>query len=369
MINHGASRDRLQATVVGGAMGSPPGNFGDLGRLNVEAVTVRLQERGIPMVIREVLGQMGRRISLDVATGSVRVDPFTVPAIPGILPGQAELAPKQLTRLAREVSRLRPEPRVSALAMEELHQPHPDWWAIRRHMGGDPGLAAHFFRLANSPPYGHHQAIASLEEALNLLGGKQLRRLWVLAATGRHSGSSLKNWGLDHYPWSRHSLASAVIARYLAASQPPGFREEAFTAALLHGLGLAGLACLTAKGFGPEPPAYPGYGPMAGLLLSAWNLPPRLARAVAAHEAPGPPGEGDDLAVFIHAACGISNLLGCAVPGEPVARPLSKEVMARVGLSQDLAGALPGILAELRSWGLLDHAAPEDWPASGDGAA
>lgn len=139
MINHGASRDRLQATVVGGAMGSPPGNFGDLGRLNVEAVTVRLQERGIPMVIREVLGQMGRRISLDVATGSVRVDPFTVPAIPGILPGQAELAPKQLTRLAREVSRLRPEPRVSALAMEELHQPHPDWWAIRRHMGGTRG--------------------------------------------------------------------------------------------------------------------------------------------------------------------------------------------------------------------------------------
>ena len=81
---------------------------------------------------------------------------------------------------------------------------------------------------------------------------------------------------------------------------------------------------------------------MGGLLLSAWHLPPRLARAVAAHEAPGPPGDGGDLAVFIHAACGISNLLGCAVPGEPVARPLSPEVMARVGLSQGLAGALPG---------------------------
>ena len=79
---------------------------------------------------------------------------------------------------------------------------------------------------------------------------------------------------------------------------------------------------------------------------------------MAAHEAPGPPGEGDDLAVFIHAACGISNLLGSAVPGEPVAATLSKEVMARVGLSQDLAGALPGILAELRSWGLLGPRPP-----------
>jgi hypothetical protein len=100
------------------------------------------------------------------------------------------------------------------------------------------------------------------------------------------------------------------------------------------------------------------------MLLSAWHLPPRLARAVAAHEAPAPPGEGDDLAAFIHAACGISNLLGCAVPGEPVARPLSPEVMARVGLSQGLAGALPGILGELRFWGLLDHAKPEDWPGA-----
>lgn len=366
MVNHGARRDRLQATVVGGAMGSPPGNFGDLGRLNVEGVTGRLQERGIPMVIREVLGQMGRRVSLTVSNGLVSIETFTVPAIPEILPVEAGLPPKHLHRLAQEVSSLRPEPRLSALVMEELHQPHPDWWAIRRLMGRDPVLAAHFFRLANSPPYGHLQEIASLEEALNLLGGKQLRRLWVLAATGRHSGGSLEDWGLDHRLWCRHCLASAVIARYLASSQPPGFREEAFTAALLHGLGLAGLAYFTTKGSGPEPPDYPGYGQMGGMLLSAWNLPPQLARAVAAHETPGPPGDGGDLAVFIHAACGISNLLGFAVPGEPVARPLSPEDMARVGLGQGLAGALPGILGELRSWGLLDHAKPEDWPGPED---
>jgi chemotaxis protein CheD len=363
MVNHGARRDRLQATVVGGAMAVPPGNCGDLGRLNLEAVTGRLQEMGIPMVIREVLGQMGRRITVTVSNGSVSVDTFTVTAIPEIPPGEAELSPKQLTKVAQEVSSLRPKPRLSALVMEELHQTHPDWSTVRKLMGQDPVLAAHFFRLANSPAYGHPQEIASLEEALNLLGGKQLRRLWVLAATGRHSGNSLKDWGLDHRLWSRHGLASAVIARYLAASEPPGFREEAFTAALLHGLGLAGLAYLTTKSSGPEPPAYPGYGQMGDLLLSAWNLPPRLARAVAAHEAPGPPGEGGDLAVFIHAACGISNLLGCAVPGEPVARPLSPEVMARVGLSQGLAGALTGILAELQSWGLLDQAKSDDLPA------
>ena len=368
MVNHGARRDRLQATVVGGAMASPPGNFGDLGRLNVDAVTGRLEEMGIPMVIREVLGQMGRRITVTVSNGSVSVDTFTVPAIPEIPPGEAELSPKQLTRVAQEVSSLRPEPRLSALVMEELHQTHPDWSTVRRLMGQDPVLAAHFFRLANSPAYGHPQEIASLEEALNLLGGKQLRRLWVLAATGRHSGGSLEDWGLDHNQWRRHGLASAVIARYLAASQPPGFREEAFTGGLLHGLGLAGLACLAmnAAAPGPDPlPAYPGYGAMGGMLLSAWHLPPRLARAVDAHEAPGSPGGSDDLAVFIHAACGISNLLGFVAPGEPVARPLSPEVMARVGPAQNLAGALPGILGELRSWGLQDHGKPDAWPAPG----
>ena len=107
---------------------------------------------------------------------------------------------------------------------------------------------------------------------------------------------------------------------------------------------------------------------LAGVLVGP-HLPPRLVRAVAAHEAPGPPGDGGDLAVFIHAACGISNLLGFVAPGEPVARPLSPEVMARVGPAQNLAGALPGILAELRSWGLLDHGKPDDWPGPGAGAA
>ena len=102
------------------------------------------------------------------------------------------------------------------------------------------------------------------------------------------------------------------------------------------------------------------------MLLSAWHLPPRLVRAVAAHEAPGPPGDGGDLAVFLHAACGISNLLGFVAPGEPVARPLSPEVLAPVGLPQDLAGALPGILAELGSWGLLGIGKPDDWPGPQD---
>jgi chemotaxis receptor (MCP) glutamine deamidase CheD/HD-like signal output (HDOD) protein len=372
MVRHGACRDRLQAAVVGGAMASPPGTFGDLGRLNVEAVAGRLQAMGIPLVIREALGQRGRRITLTVSTGAVSVESFTVPATPEMLPGEAELPPKQLTRVAREVSSLRPDPGLSALVMEELHRPHQDWSTVRRLMGQDPVLAAHFFRLANSPAYGHPQEIASMEEALNLLGGKQLRRIWVLAATGRHSGGSLKDWGLDHRLWSRHGLASAVIARYLAAPQPPGFREEAFTAGLLHGLGLVGLACLAinAAGPGPDPPtAYPGCGAMGGLLLSAWNLPPRLARAVAGREAPGPPGEGVDLAVFIQAACGLSTLLGFAVPGEPLARPLSPEVMAQVGLGQSLAGALPGILAELRPWGLLDMGKPDDGPAPEEGEA
>jgi chemotaxis protein CheD len=365
IVKLGARRDRLQATVVGGAMGLPPGNFGDLGRLNVEGVTGRLQEMGISMVVREVLGQMARRISLTVSTGLVSIETFAVPAIPGNISKEAELPPKLLARVAQEVSSLRPEPRLSALVMEELHRPHPDWRAVRKLMGRDPVLAAHFFRLANSTPYGHPQEIGSLEEALNLLGGKQLRRLWVLAATGRHSGGSLDDWGLDHNQWSRHGLVSAVIARYLAAAQPPGFREEAFTGSLLHGLGLAGLAYLATKASGPEPPVYPGYGHMGGMLLSAWNLPPRLVQAVATHEAPDSPG-GGDLAVFIHDACGISNLLGFAMPGEPVAGPLPPEVMERVGLSQYLAEALPGILGELRSWGLLDHTKPEDWPGPED---
>jgi len=82
MVQQGARWDRLQATVVGGGMGSAPGNFDDLGRLNVEAVTGKLKEMGIPLVIREVLGQMARRILLTVSTGLVSVETFKVPGIP-----------------------------------------------------------------------------------------------------------------------------------------------------------------------------------------------------------------------------------------------------------------------------------------------
>jgi chemotaxis protein CheD len=368
MVNDGARLDRLQATVVGGAAGSTVGNFLDLGRLNVEAVTARLQELGIPAVAKEVLGQMGRRISLDVSTGSVHVDAFELPAVPGIILNQEELPPNRLARLANDISRLRPDPALTGLVLEELHRAHPNWWAIRKCMGQDPLLAAHFFRLANSPQYGSPQEISSLEEALNLLGDRQLRRLWVMAATCRHSDSSLEDWGLDHFRWSRHCLASAVISRYLAAAQPAGNREEAFTAGLLHGLGRVGLANLTVPGSGPDLPVASSVscGYLGGLILSAWNLPPRLVQAVAAHEAPGSSGNGGDLAVFLHAACGLSNVLGFTAPGETGPRPLSPEVADQVGLIQQLTKNLPGILQELRSWGLLDSTRPEGCSGPGE---
>ena len=75
-------------------MALPLGNFGDLGRLNVEGVTGRLQEMGISMDVREVMGQMGRRISLTVSTGLVSIETFTMLAIPGTYLGGGRVASK-----------------------------------------------------------------------------------------------------------------------------------------------------------------------------------------------------------------------------------------------------------------------------------
>jgi chemotaxis protein CheD len=66
---------RLSAKLVGGAnMFSGPRNGATIGEQNIRAVERLLEERRITVVARDLGGEQGRRVTLDVATGVLTVD-------------------------------------------------------------------------------------------------------------------------------------------------------------------------------------------------------------------------------------------------------------------------------------------------------
>ena len=72
MVERGASRVFLQASMVGGAsMFAAVGN--DVGRRNATAVRELVAARRVPVVAEAVGGSRGRTVKVDVTTGSVSV--------------------------------------------------------------------------------------------------------------------------------------------------------------------------------------------------------------------------------------------------------------------------------------------------------
>jgi HD-like signal output (HDOD) protein len=102
----------------------------------------------------------------------------------------------------------------------------------------DQALASEILRLSNSAFYGGLQPIQTVHDAIVRLGAKSIINL-VMVATQRESYRfQLKELQVWMTPLWRHSLGTAVAAKWLAMNIGLNkISEEAFLAGLLHDIG------------------------------------------------------------------------------------------------------------------------------------
>lgn len=101
----------------------------------------------------------------------------------------------------------------------------------------DPGFTSKLLSLANSSYYGLPRKVTNLCDAITFLGFKTIRQMAMTVGVydvfiGKNDRESLRR-----RRWWRHSVDTAVCARYLARKThlvPP---DEAYTAGLLHYIG------------------------------------------------------------------------------------------------------------------------------------
>jgi HD-like signal output (HDOD) protein len=106
-------------------------------------------------------------------------------------------------------------------------------------LSADPGLSAKVLKLANSPLYTMGHEIRTVGGAVQLLGLRTLRG--VIFSAAYDEAISGIGGSLDKKALWAHSLATAIGARLLANSQAVD-PEDAYTAGLLHQIGLVTLA-------------------------------------------------------------------------------------------------------------------------------
>ncbi len=194
---------------------------------------------------------------------------------------------------------------------------------LARQISWDQALTARLLRVANSSFYGLQGRVATINDAIVLLGFRAVRSM-VLAVSVSGIFRADHCLGFNPQAYVRHSIATGLAARGLALSTRHN-PELAFTAGILHDIGKLALANCFA-GHYAKALAYReqhdcpllvaerdvlgvDHAMVGGMLADIWRFPPSLHSAAAEHHAPSG-SAADSLADITHVANAIAHGLG-----------------------------------------------------------
>lgn len=221
-------------------------------------------------------------------------------------------------------------PAIVARVLEVLNTPHASADNAARLIGQDLALSAKVLRLANSAFYGIPRTIASVDQAIVILGFQTVRSLVMSASVMKLLGKGSEH--LDRRAIWRHSVAAALISRIVARKF--GRRlgldvEAAFMAALLHKIGILILDGTEGNDYRKvlegaleaDAPSLPeleklhleiDHATVGGMLAERWGLPEELREPIAFHLAPAASPHQSELASVVHLSSYLAESAGFA---------------------------------------------------------
>lgn len=253
--------------------------------------------------------------------------------------------------LQQVTENLKDLPTLPAVVMEllnSLDQEDADISLLAKKVTQDLALTAKTLRYANSPFYSTLIKVTTIQQAISLLGMTTVKQMVLSAAL---SGCFPENncQGFDHRAFWRHSNAVAFISKLIARRMK--FNEDvAFTAGLLHDIGLLALVSLYPKQF-EEVIAYKKTGvatqfeaerkilgidhaAIGEALAMEWNFSDVMKHAIGGHHEPDKTGVGF-LASIIHVADGIAHMLNRS--DAPTTQAISVSLISWNSLNLDQA--------------------------------
>lgn len=164
----------------------------------------------------------------------------------------------------------------------------------------DTALSTRVLRIANSPFFGMTRKVASIRQAVVLLGVKQLSH--VALSAGIDGELAKRASGFPYERFSAHSLAAAFLSRTIAHHRGVPNADETFVAGMVHDVGEVILAISLPQQWlqaAANPPADLAaalaleedlfgvtHVEAGAILLGKWNLPDLPIQATAEHHQP-----------------------------------------------------------------------------------
>jgi putative nucleotidyltransferase with HDIG domain len=255
--------------------------------------------------------------------------------------------------LVAKVKNLPPVPHAALKLVSLLDQPSVSNTEVVQALRSDNVLTAKLLRACNSPFFGLTEPVASVDQAVFLLGHQQILHIVLTIAFGSAMVVPLPGYAVEASELWRHSLVTATASEMIANEFPDLNAEPpvAFTVGLLHDIGKLVLGqTLTAdlqteirqqiehgkldRAEAEKAVLGTDHAEVGALLLQRWHLPDDLVEAVANHHQPVLKPR-PRLSVVTHLANCVAHLTGSAPGWDGYAVRISEAVVTSLAITPE----------------------------------
>jgi HD-like signal output (HDOD) protein len=223
----------------------------------------------------------------------------------------------------------------------------------------EPDLTVRLLRMANSSFYGFSSRVATVSEAISLIGIQQVQDLILASAIiSQFKGMAAEFVSVESF-W-QHSLACGIGSRTIAMEKRLPKADKFFIAGLLHDMGRLILYCRAPQSAQKVFELYHNekillteaekrvlgfdHQQIAGAVLQLWKFPHNIVQAVACHHNPESSQSARVEASVVHLADHLVNAMQIGSSGERFVPPLDMRAWETLGLT---TGMLPRVMAEI----------------------
>ncbi len=146
--------------------------------------------------------------------------------------------PPSLDDVARRVNEISTLPHIALKVMEVANNPKSSALDMKVLIETDPALSARVLRYVNSSACAPRERISNLQQAITLIGLRQIRSLVMTASVGELFNSEEEIGTFQRRRLWKHLVAVGICARLIAMRQRVADFEDAFVAGLLHDIGI-----------------------------------------------------------------------------------------------------------------------------------
>ena len=236
LLRKGAVKERLEATVAGGALVGPLTEMDvelDVGGRTIDVVENVLKMQKIPIKQIETGGFIGCKLGLNLMNWESHINPISSPS------EDNEILSEKPTRkqIEKTIDTVRSIPQIVLKVIRMMQDEKSHFHNIAREVRQDQVISAKVLRVCNSAYFSRKIDVSSIDNALIFLGEKKIFKIVLSSVfedffSGRSRGYSLCKGGLFY-----HAVGTAMICEklsYLTGISVPGV---AYTAGLLHDIG------------------------------------------------------------------------------------------------------------------------------------